>query len=329
MGFLAGLNPNKTLFGRDAYKHAIRNQKNNDLPGYAVIRIKPAKDNFTKRQDPIIIGVVQEPPKIAMGADWTTTMGGLAGQLLPPTLSKIGDIYKGGLNVLGYADPGQAFASRKIYTNSGDLRISVVMKIVDWQGVGMPITSGRLLLGYVLPKLATTIPNEAMKVAESIVVGGQNIADTIKNFGQKEFEGVKNAEENSTTNKIEEGTTNPTNAALYAEGQAVAQFGKSVVSKAGEGLDDFLNIKSSPTPVDVAIGHYFHHSDMVITNVELSFSKQATKKGPLWLEASLEMASRRNITSVDETGVVPRNKVGRVSVLNSGDQSSLNAVGRI
>lgn len=70
-----------------------------------------------------------------------------------------------------------------------------------------------------------------------------------------------------------------------------------------EELEDALTIRYSPRPVNVKISNYFEIEDMVITNVELEFSKQVTKTGPLSLTANVSMTSRKEIASIEETGI--------------------------
>ena len=100
---------------------------------------------------------------------------------------------------------------------------------------------------------------------------------------------------------------------------AVTESLTDIAKKHFDGLQTSLDLKASPPTVTVTIGEYFEHTDMVVENVELNFSKEVTPAGPLYLDATIKLSSRYIINDISNVGFKSPSKVKRVSYTGSVD----------
>jgi len=313
---------NKSLFTKEAYTKAIGNKSTN---GYAVMRIMPKGNRFTKRQDAQIKGVITDPMSFSIEANWDS-LGGIAG--LVPSIFGLDDLAAGiekiatGGNLsraAGVAEGGTRFTTKKVYSKSGYLTITPKIKIINWYGTpeGSPVLAAMLLASYCLPSpmdqgLAGGINDVAKKL---IGVAAKGISQILPKdpADATATEGNIPPLDDTTgefANKVDQIAT----ATMKGIGSLAKQAGEAGV-EIFDGVDDYFILKSSPSPVSVSIGNYFQHDDMVITNVQFNMSKEMTEYGPLYIDAEITMSSRRIVDNIDYVGMYVSNKGNRV-VLN-------------
>ena len=300
MGFLSTA-LGKSLFTEDSYKGAIGSEVPNGFdPGYAVIILRPSiVRSFTKDDiEPIVIGIIKDKIDLNYTAEWSP-MGGFASVM--QSVPFVGDIVQMGakalnagsgiVNMGGGADLGAVYSSKMIYHKSGYLRINPSFRVVNWQGNGDPLKASVLIASYCSP-----------------LEGDTSIIDTIKQL-------LKNFDSSSDKNTIAKqlstlanqvgGTLKELVLGLEQKienvgGQAATNIFNNITSDIEK---DYLSIRSSPVPLQVTIGQYFFHPDMVLMESNLSFSKEMTKTGPLYVDISLTLVSRKIIGGVNDIGI--------------------------
>ena len=300
----------KSVFRKESYNAAIGDDKTN---GYAVVRIRPIGKRVGQSQDEVldvpIVGVYDTESgglNMSLNAEWKD-MGQIAGGIASKVglggvaggLSTTNDV----LSVGGISNMGAAWASKKVYQKSSYLDITVPMKIVDWDGTGQPLLSALILSYYMVPAKAKTVTgqiSQVMKTVNNYLADSEN--SFIKNIGeglnsvQTKAEGVsKDAKTaiNGAVNSLKSSDGIMSGSVGYGLGEIVA------------GADDMNQIRSSPLPVELDIGQYFKHKNMVITGVSFDFSKEMTKAGPLYVKVSLTFSSRMIVSGMDDIGLRP------------------------
>lgn len=308
MGFLSGM-LDKSVFNKKSYQSAIGKDNNN---GYAVVKITPRIKRVSKNDkdfaDPPIKGVYDYSEgglEFSVNANWEP-LGGIAQSVLPGG-SVVGDAYSKvnqGASLFGVANIGAGWASKLIYQKSGHLEIRVPIMIVDWEGIGQPIMSAKLLSLYCLP-------TEVMNISETLQNNSEKIEQEIENM-----RGSLNEMAQSTGKLTDVATAAGANG-LTKAGEAVEGVivkGKKILDAADQigAVDNFKNnlldddavtLRSSPSPVILEIGEYFKHDDMVIQNVNFQFSKEMTTSGPLFVKANISLISRKIMTSPGDIGI--------------------------
>lgn len=312
MGFLAG-SFDKSVFNAGAYKSAIDGGENSsERNGYAVLRLRPDRPRLgSDTVDPEITGVMKDHLSFNIDATWTT-LGQVGGSILPGGISKGYGAVGGALNIAGAASIGAAFASKKIYQQSGYLTIKPNIRVVDWNGVGQPILSAIILMYYSTPKDwltpedfmgAADVMLENLKPLVDVVIDktpdvGKKIVNCVATEGLKAGKQIYNAVSN-LSKKIPDNVQKEVAGAVDAGTEVVGNFVKTVA----EDADDLATLRSSPVPLTVEIGQYFNRSDMIIENVEFEFSKEMTKSGPLFVDISLNLSSRKIIKNGNDMGL--------------------------
>jgi len=303
---------NQSIFTKDAYTKAIGTDTQN---GYAVLKISPNGNKFTGRKDAEIKGVIKNNLQFSIDATWTE-LGGIAG--LVPDIFGLRDLASNVENffetsdtqrAMGLADRGTKFSTKKIYSRSGFLEIKPEMRIINWTGdlAGSPIIAAMLLATYCIPANA---PNGYMSMWNGIE---DKITTYVKTLGKEvieKFEGIvaagKSGKDLNFMDKVQ---------ALIAEGARGSAEGLAEVF---ESYEDKFVMKASPTPVSVKIGNYFSHDDMVITNVDFTMSKEMTENGPLYIDMTISLSSRRCIDNIDYVGMFIPNTGSRVINVGNG-----------
>jgi len=320
MGFTLGA-LDKSVFTKDAYKAAI--EGNGQGTGYSVITIKPGARLGTENNDPPITGVIEDMPAISLQASWEQ-MGLPFGQVPAVQLvEKAMNFVSTTAKYAGGAPLGAAYKSRKIYSGGSYLNIDTKIKIVDWSGSSDPILASALLSYYVLPSDILRTGEKAKGLGTKLIQGGVELAGDAKEkiestFREKiaELQQKKDDKGNlipaAKTAEATEGIVkkslkfaSDTSDTLhtFSDLETVKSTGEQLSRNLIEGADDLFTLRSAPTPVEVRIGQFFYHTDMVIESITCNFSKQMTKYGPLWVDIDLKLSSRRHIVSLEDLGL--------------------------
>lgn len=249
----------------------------------------------------VVRGMMTNPLSFNVDAKWDAT------DIISSVTSNgaLGKLYEFSTSVLGaagVANPSNlGVSSRKIYSSSGYLNITVEFRVVDWQGTGAPKDSAYLLSTMCLPK-----SNKNMSLTEFVGFLGKYVIDKSGNVLRLLTDKFGMSTEDAT--KVADFVTKGADAALDIAGGAAKAVTKSVeegiksiaptLAKGTFSLVDdpqFFVLASSPLPVKVTIGNYFEHNDMVVEGVKTDFSKECTSNGPLYADFSVSLSSRQTI----------------------------------
>lgn len=291
---------NKSVFGKESYAGAIGDDKTN---GYAVVKISPkyARTGETVH-DPDIKGVYNfAEGDLSFNIDSTwADMGGIASSVLGGAGGAIIDAYQKGsniANIFGATANANVYASKKIYQKSNYMTIKIPMMVVDWKGNGQSVVSALLLAWYCLP--SGNITDKINKASKDYI---NNQLEAMRSAGATE-EMIANflqGTENFTEGVVTKGTK-----WLKENAQKGIDFAGMENAKdniVGD-LEEIATLRASPVPVKVQIGNFFQHNDMVIENLEYTFSKEMTKAGPLYVKFNINLSTRTILSQIEDIGL--------------------------
>lgn len=314
MAFSIGGSFNKSLFNKGSYAAAIGQ---GDKNGYAVVKITPkyARTMSNKKDYPIkgVYNTAEGDLSFNIASSWEP-FGGVVQSVLPGAGGGLIDAYQrigGAANLLGAAPQANVFASKKIYQKSGYMEIKIPMMVVDWEGTGQPLLSALFLAYYCLP--SGNVGNELIKAGQSFLDSQVEKAEDAETIGEKLTGAAANVADGTLA--MGEGLVRKSVEMLKGFSSSIGS--DKVIDSAQveyakenlvEGIDDIFTLRASPVPVIVEIGNFFKHNDMVIENLDYKFSKEMTKAGPLFVNFTLSLSTRKILSNVEDIGLtIPSN----------------------
>jgi len=311
MGFISQAF-DKSVFNKGSYRAAIGSDTSN---GYAVVRISPVRSRIGVGEDPKIVGVLDSDAggfSFEIQSEWRD-FGGIASSLVPGVdgaAQKLGGIVNAVGNAGDLASVGEAYASKLHYQKSNYMSIKIPMMVVDWNGEGQPLLCAQLLAFYSLPvTLGNMIDifgndvDNALEDLKNYLWSNKNyktlqLVEDAQYYAKKAAEGVKKGAGavGDFADKVSDAGTNSTSVG--------AQIGGRLIKSTLEDADDLVTLRASPVPLRVQIGQYFDNDDMVLKSVDFSFSKEMTTSGPLYAKFTLNLSTRKILTSLDDVGLV-------------------------
>lgn len=293
--------------------------------GYGIIVIIPnltknamsvRNDLRTSAGDPVkIVGVMNKPLSLGMKSEWVEMS-----QLNAPFVSQGMKIFDTALNdtstLAGNGAMAAVWASKKLWKQSGFVDLNLEFTIVDWNGDGAPKRMAEMLYRLQTAGPKTGTQDAALKVEEFLRGGVNGVVDVLK----------------TKTDFTDQGASTG-NEALAAGGAALDMVGDAMgvaASMAGnvantiiEDLADTLALRDSAVPVRIIIGNnFFDHADMVVNNVSCTFSKEMSPMGPLRVDISMDVSSRKLVAGYDEIGFKHNSNKQRVAVLDPNFKDS-------
>jgi len=227
--------------------------------------------------DTDILKILKYPVYGIMTGDFTYGVQSEWEQMQFPQILDLTDI----ANLGAYAGTGELGAvarSTKFWKRSGDIKLSPTFRLLDVDGDGAVLQYAHALL------LMSTA------VGTTPLIKGLNVGvDDTKSFVSTTLTAVRAFASGLDPSGITTNVANLTESAL-----------NDVLL---ENINDYNTLRASPPPVDIQIGKIFRHNDMVITNVSFLFSKEYTAKGPVYVDVTLEVASRKIISTINDVGL--------------------------
>jgi len=346
MGFIDSFN--KSVFTKSSYAEAVRGKAGSTGGlGHAVIRIQAEGERFgADYPDPYILGVVKEGVSFEIRAKYSD-LGGLGAAVFPKSAAIVKGAFEKFNALASTADVanfGAVYASKKIYQKSEYLVIKPQFRVVDWQGIGQPVMTAKILALYTTPvvvmsgkevlKAAGDAAKPAVQAATNTAKQGASAAtakaESAVDKAKAEIDEMKKSEKklvstvgNFLDSSVEnfEGAFNDVVSVAGKAADAVGGFGSKVagsepVQRANKNvlsdIDDVITVRSSPMPVKVWIGKFFHRSDMIIESIDYKFSKEMTAAGPLYVDIGMTLSSRKIIGSLEDIGLNIAEKKSRV-----------------
>jgi hypothetical protein len=228
--------------------------------------------------DTDILTKLQYPVYGIMTGDFTYGVQSEWEQMQFPQILDLTDI----ANLGAYAGTGELGAvarTTKFWKRSGDIKLSPTFRLLDVDGNGAVLQYAHALL----------LMSTAVGTAE-LLPGGAGMVTTAQNVIDFAVQGLTDI-----ASKFD------------PSGGLVSNIGGLANSAINdvllENINDYNTLRASPPPVDIQIGKIFRHNDMVITDVSFVFSKEYTAKGPVYADVTLQIASRKIISTINDVGL--------------------------
>lgn len=278
---------NKNVLNQKSYKKML-----DDGNGAYKIIISPKTLRKSGTTDTEIKGILTEEVSLDFKADYQTFgFGGLLSNS-----QWLETAYKWLMMPLRYQGrnlDNVGIVTKKFYVKSGYLNLNPSFRIVDWYGDNMPLKAAKALISYCLPQKEKNLED----VKENLIQVEKDLTSKLK-YGKIIDEGLKIGGE-FLEGASEIGTqTIDSMSNQVLPNTNMGSTGKQAIS---EGFKNGFWLTSSPTPISLTIGNWFYHENMVIEDVNVKFSKEMTKFGPLYVDVSLAISSV-DATSIDEEG---------------------------
>lgn len=276
----------KNVFNQESYSKMV-----NDSNGQYKIVITPTSLRQSGMVDVKVKGVLTEEVSFNFQAEYDTFgFGGLISNSKWLELA-----YKSLMMPLRYQGrnlDNAGIVTEKFYVKSGYLKINPTFKVVDWVGNNMPLKAALALISYCLPQREQSLTD----VKQRLIDAAQQFAAEAKIPGVEEVVEIGGASINVVSDVISSTINSLTNPITNN-----ANIGSTATKALGDAVDNGFILTSSPTPVSVSIGNWFYNGNMIIEDVNVKFSKEMTKSGPLSVDISLQMSSKEAL-SIGEDG---------------------------
>jgi len=275
------------------------NSESKIAKGHSVIKITPNHYFYARNRNDLtpIIGVTTEGVSIGIESEWTVLN-------FPSVPAFFGDasILAGG------GELGSVYMSKKLWRKNGYLRMSPKFRIVDWDGTGKPLFSAFQLSKLTLPGKQNSVGNKIEELENKVIDGGEKLAVIASEKAKK----LNNKAQNKT-----EGTSLEWGAGFFgnnieAATKAISNRAATINKNLLEDAHDYITLKNAPPPVIVQIGQYFYHPDMIITNVNFEFSLEVSEAGPLYVDITLDMSSRKIMSGINDIGFTEEPNLNRI-----------------
>lgn len=227
--------------------------------------------------DTDILTKLQYPVYGIMTGDFTYGVQSEWEQMQFPQILDLTDIANFGAYA-GTGELGAVARTTKFWKRSGDIKLSPTFRLLDVDGNGAVLQYAHALL--LMSTAVGTTP-----LVEGLDVG----VDATKSFVSATMTGARAFGSTFDPSGV---ITNVANLAESALNEVLL-----------ENINDYNTLRASPPPVDIQIGKIFRHNDMVITDVSFVFSKEYTAKGPVYADVTLQIASRKIISTINDVGL--------------------------
>tara|TARA_Y100000310_G_C20704329_1_gene833631 strand:- start:1133 stop:2191 length:1059 start_codon:yes stop_codon:yes gene_type:complete len=292
-----------------------KNVKNDSIvTGHSVIKLTPNWYYYGKERNNLspVVGVTLNRVNIGISSEWQAQgvpkLPFVEGAFNNP-------FYKGAseLSVAGAGgELGSVWMSKQLWRKNGYLSISPEFRITDWDGTGRPLSYALQIAKLCLPGKSDGNIKKTIEQLKSAV--GRGVESAIEYAdGKQEAWGAE---------KLVKDNVDP--ALLDAVGNLASDTVSRLHSISKTYLDDIhdiITLKNAPPPVKVQIGQYFYHPDMIIKNANFNFSKEVSDLGPLYVDVTLDMQTRKIVSGLDDVGFMPISKLkSRAKIYNSNHQ---------
>lgn len=237
---------------------------------------KSAKLNtvtVTDGREVLASGVLLDNFNISVSEDWEN-------------LINVRDKFVGTQKILG-ALTGTSFFNagawtQKIFRGGGYLELSPKFRVYDKESTGESIKAVKKLLIHILPKYKGSLRtlDDLLPAARQVLKKASESVQKGINILKDDFLG--------TTSKIAK------NVGEEIVETVTLQNGQ-IVENIATGITDLELIKqlssSSPRPITIKIGEVFTQSEMLVTNLNVDFSKEFNAVGPLYVDITLNLSS--------------------------------------
>lgn len=302
-----------------------RTNENNDglATGHSVIKIIPNYYFWNQNRNDLkpVVGVTQNQVTVGIESSWQKM-----GVPKLPLIGSFGD-FLGSKEVTdlsslaGAGNIGSVWMSKQLWRENGYLKISPEFRIVDWEGNGKPLTSALLLAKMALPGESDSATASKIKELENKT--RQSLNEVREKWTSDTNESAQNDKKRPT----------PSNMSIMYQDllKGGLNRGFTIANSVLEDIHDLITLKKAPPPVRVQIGQYFYHPDMIIKNANFKFSKEVSDLGPLYVDVTLDLETRKIMSGIKDVGFVEvdklqsRVRVEDINVQQPGNGFDINA----
>lgn len=316
----------------EAHKLTASMDSNSDDFGYGAVVITPREDVWSQFQTvedlPIVRGALMDPLDLSFSSEWES----MENVSIPITNTIASDVYGEIANkavAMGGGSPGSVWKSKKLWKKSGDLSLDIKIKVVDWDGNGTTINNAIRCLRLVV----SSGKSDGQNFVNNVTNAYASQVDLISKAGGSVVKGAGDVVGGLTdavvSTVIANAKESMNNTKKTDTASKFGAGGANLQQNLMEDIDDLTTFRNSPLPCEIRIGKYFHHKDMVITNVRFSFSKEVSQAGPLFVEISIQAVTRKIIAGMEDVGLkqIGGMRDGRVQfVTPSTTTASVDAV---
>lgn len=336
------VNRNSWLSSIDTETKDIENNKV-EGNGHSIIRIQPNYALYSRSRGDLIpiVGVMQFDLELTVKAEWEAL--GFPFPFLENVVNSVSKASMWGNS----GSIGEVYRSKKIWKKSGYLEISPKFRVIDWNGDGLPIRAAIMAQRYALPyPRPNELSDEAKAVENSIkkngLTGGletilgrmKDSSSEVKTVIDIASDAVEKGKEIgkdiiSSIGDLDMLKNKAQTAANSNLGKDISDTARDIYLNATEDLHDLFTLYDSPPPVKLQIGQFFYHPDMIIESVNVQFSDEKTECGPVYVDITLTMSSRKIMQGYADTGLVEyanRSRINREfqSDINPQNQATIN-----
>ena len=215
-------------------------------------------------------------------------------------IPKIGDFMAmGGVG----EGPGSVVRSKQYWKNSGYIKLTPNVRLIDWNGEGLCEKMALLLSAYTVPLFDTNLEKEAgnLLVGLGDKLGGDDVGDssTFINFIKLFGEALQEGEAHNIADSIFQSIAD----AVGGTDSVILGGVENITDEIREAISDYTTLRMSPPVLKVRVGSIFHHEEMILNDFNITFSKEFTKNGPLYADVTLNLESRKVVRDIHDTGL--------------------------
>ena len=292
-----------SLFNQQSWQGAGQTKENEQdgglAIGHSVIKIMPNYELYKLDRNDFtaVVGVTQVKVSIGLESEWAS--------LNYPAIPKFFNT----LSVLGGGgEIGSVYMSKKLWRKNGFISMTPTFRVVDWNGTGKPLMAAlqvsKLCLPGIPSSLATMINGAEEKEINAVDGLSENVIKASKTFKDSIKKITKGTAYEAAGDLIGNG--------IESTGKAVGGRSSTINRNIVEDAHDLITLKDAPPPVMVQISNYFFHPDMIITNANFEFSQEVSDVGPLYVDITLEMSTRKRVSGINDIGFTDTVNVQRV-----------------
>lgn len=259
----------KSLFSRSSYAQTV----NKDTGAYRIEIIANGLDEFG------LVGVLQEPISITMDPEWDVlNLASIVSNF--PKLESLFNMAMVPAAAAGVSVNNAGLVTEKYFVKGSYVQIETTFKIVNWDNSAQPLKAAFLLMNLCTPtKMYGTTVGEVKNL----------LKEQLQNIGERVL-GEKGTEKVGATlggiADIVKDSFNTMESKLTKENPKIWKKGRKEINEGS------FMLTNSPPDVYVRIGNYFEHPEMIVENVNVEFSKQMTKTGPLFANIKCTLSSK-------------------------------------
>lgn len=192
------------------------------------------------------------------------------------------------LGVLNLGAFNTGFWSQLYFKNGGYIILTPEFRIVDWNETDFKF-SPTIHAAQVLTSCC--FPTGGAKSKIQGLQGNTTLGNVAKSAGQAAKDFLFTPAKQAADSAFDAGKQ----VVDLALDPSTSEANGILAATANIDLSKFLS--KSPSPVSIKIGEFFNYSNMIVEAVDCKFSKEMTRRGPLYVDVKLELKSLTRPTS--------------------------------